>query len=112
MPVPKDQSFVTVADPENFGHPISMPKLHDQPANHVIHTRAQTTAGDNRGGRRSRIEIDAFSRPCDFKCQAIRVGPPILPVHAIVANNSLRIDFKFRTGPTHVREARMKTAIA
>jgi hypothetical protein len=39
-------------------------------------------------------------------------GSTILPVHAIVANNSIRIDFKFRAGATHVREARIKTAIA
>ena len=45
--IPEDQSFVTVADSQNFSHVVSMPELHDQAANNVVHARAQATTSDN-----------------------------------------------------------------
>ena len=104
--VPLDQTLVPVADPENFLYTVFVPKLHDDPADHVVHAGGQTAAGDNRRSRVCRIKIEVFSRSSDFKSQGGLLSSvvDVLAVQAVITHDLIRIELKSCSMTVHVRQ--------
>src|SRR5271165_1833546 len=69
MAMLQHQSFVAVADSDDFSHVVSVPKLHHDAPDNVVQTGTQTTAAHHRRNCLSWIKIDSLPWTSDLKGQ-------------------------------------------
>ena len=99
MSLPRDQTFVAIAETKDPCDAVPMVEFHHDPTDDIVQSRTEPAAGNNRGGCFPGIEVNLLTRASHLEIERTEPSFEHVPhsLHRIVVDDAML----FRSKPVY-----------